>query len=553
MIITCEQCETRFQLDDERVPAKGAKVRCSRCRHAFYVKPTARRGDPVEDAVDQALSRDAEAPPSGSTEPLNPAAALQPDGLDALANTANPEPTDLDSSAAEDLGDGTLGDDAPRDEAAVQNEADIGDEAAVQDDNDEGTPFAEAPDGKGFDLASDDLPDGGDWTFNTDSIDDPSELSASFSGPSALSRTEPVDFGQETGLDAGPEREAAGGGLDAANEAIDDLLSGSDAAADDEDIGDHDIDTLLDPASSAADNGFEASPVADLGADSHQPASADTDVDAQRAELDGMEAQDGDPLGDSLDTDLGTPENWDFFDQPDGAPGEQASKAQTGAPLMSAVVPTVDTGSLPRPPIEVEIEASGKSAQLERIGHMLGSAIVSILLVAGLITGIGPRTAERSPVSAPTRLAGLEATDLRGRWVDNLAAGPIYVVSGVIRNTSGRALAPQSTFVVRLHDASGAVVLENAATLGSALAPDRLRERAPTDLRKELDTSGARWAWRPLPAGGERKFEAVLSNVPPEAVGFELVAVPVPRPDPVEAPWGGASVRGASPEASSGS
>ncbi|MCH7709638.1 MAG: zinc-ribbon domain-containing protein, partial [Myxococcales bacterium] len=98
MIITCEQCETRFQLDDERVPAKGAKVRCSRCRHAFYVKPTARRGDPVEDAVDQALSRDAEAPPSGSTEPLNPAAALQPDGLDALANTANPEPNDRDAS-----------------------------------------------------------------------------------------------------------------------------------------------------------------------------------------------------------------------------------------------------------------------------------------------------------------------------------------------------------------------------------------------------------------------------------------------------------------------
>ncbi len=568
MIITCEQCETRFQLDDEQVPAKGAKVRCSRCRHAFFVKPTARGGDPIENAVDQALAQDAGAPPFGSTQQFNPAAALHPDPREALANTANPESTDLDASRVEDLADGTFGDEARNDEHAVQDEhavadedaaqdedavADedaVQDEDAVRDDIEAGTPFAEAPDGKGFDLANDELPEGGDWTFNTDSIDDPGELSASFSGPSALSRSNPIDFGQETGLDAGPGREAAGAGLDAASEAIDDLLSGTDAAqqhdVDSSPGVDDDIDALLNAASIGADEGLEANPTADLGAD------------AQLPELDGMEEPDGDPLGDSLDTDLGTPENWDFFDQPSGAPGEQAPQEQTGAALMSALVPAVDTANMARPPIEVETEASGKSVHLERIGHLLGSATVAILLLAGFVTGIGQRTAEQRSVNAPATLAGLEATDLRGRWVDNLAVGPIYVVSGVIRNTSGRAVAPQSRFVVRLHDVSGAVVLENAATLGSALPPKRLREEAPTGLREELDATGTRWAWRPLASGGERKFEAVLSNVPPEAVGFELVAVPVPRPTPVEAPSRGASARGASSrgtslEASSGS
>jgi predicted Zn finger-like uncharacterized protein len=69
VVITCEKCTTRFQLPDERIPAAGAKVRCSRCRHAFFVKPGAPAGDPVEAAVSRAVSEHAEpeldAPASG--------------------------------------------------------------------------------------------------------------------------------------------------------------------------------------------------------------------------------------------------------------------------------------------------------------------------------------------------------------------------------------------------------------------------------------------------------------------------------------------------------
>lgn len=39
MIVTCEGCDTRFQLDDSRVPPAGARVRCSRCKHSFLVLP----------------------------------------------------------------------------------------------------------------------------------------------------------------------------------------------------------------------------------------------------------------------------------------------------------------------------------------------------------------------------------------------------------------------------------------------------------------------------------------------------------------------------------
>jgi predicted Zn finger-like uncharacterized protein len=39
MIITCASCLTKFNLDDSRISAKGVKVRCSRCKHEFYVVP----------------------------------------------------------------------------------------------------------------------------------------------------------------------------------------------------------------------------------------------------------------------------------------------------------------------------------------------------------------------------------------------------------------------------------------------------------------------------------------------------------------------------------
>ena len=37
MIIQCEQCRTKFKLDDAKVKDKGVKVRCAKCRNVFTV------------------------------------------------------------------------------------------------------------------------------------------------------------------------------------------------------------------------------------------------------------------------------------------------------------------------------------------------------------------------------------------------------------------------------------------------------------------------------------------------------------------------------------
>ena len=49
MIVTCASCLTKFNLDEAKIPARGAKVRCSRCKHVFFVAPPA---TPKEEIVE---------------------------------------------------------------------------------------------------------------------------------------------------------------------------------------------------------------------------------------------------------------------------------------------------------------------------------------------------------------------------------------------------------------------------------------------------------------------------------------------------------------------
>jgi predicted Zn finger-like uncharacterized protein len=50
MIVTCASCLTKFNLDDSRISSKGIKVRCSRCKHVFYVvSPPETKEEVMED------------------------------------------------------------------------------------------------------------------------------------------------------------------------------------------------------------------------------------------------------------------------------------------------------------------------------------------------------------------------------------------------------------------------------------------------------------------------------------------------------------------------
>ena len=57
MIITCEECNTSFNLNESLLKKTGSKVRCSKCQHIFVAYPappvsTAKTGDDAETAKD---------------------------------------------------------------------------------------------------------------------------------------------------------------------------------------------------------------------------------------------------------------------------------------------------------------------------------------------------------------------------------------------------------------------------------------------------------------------------------------------------------------------
>jgi predicted Zn finger-like uncharacterized protein len=58
LIISCEQCRAQFRLDDSKIPEGGARVRCSKCNHAFFIAPPGQSDDlEAENLAREALER----------------------------------------------------------------------------------------------------------------------------------------------------------------------------------------------------------------------------------------------------------------------------------------------------------------------------------------------------------------------------------------------------------------------------------------------------------------------------------------------------------------
>jgi predicted Zn finger-like uncharacterized protein len=152
LILTCERCETRFRLDEKRLPAGGARVRCSRCKHAFFVNPG---GAPAPDVVHQL----AEAAVT-QTRPPAPAPSwdLEEDANGRIAQSVHnarrpvaPDPAAADFEAESDwqfedemqLGDTGASLDLPNGEAPTPPNADSNESS-----------FAELGDPESWDLLS---------------------------------------------------------------------------------------------------------------------------------------------------------------------------------------------------------------------------------------------------------------------------------------------------------------------------------------------------------------------------------------------------------------
>jgi predicted Zn finger-like uncharacterized protein len=472
LIVTCEGCSTRFQLDDERVPHGGIRVRCSCCKHAFFVKPVQTAGDPVARAVTEALHGDENAARHPARETGGGCGAEDDDWQ------FNHEPR------ADRVG--TVSDAAWQ---AVDESLAAGD-----------APPASAPDAdpEGFLSAGTDVDDDIDALLGN---------SAAVYGATTQSGEEEADLDRV-------ESHSHASGSDA--EVHPPGVLDAEAAAPVETEGFTPVETEgLAPVVAEAAAPVVAEAAAPVDTEGFTPVETEglAPVVAEAAAPVAAEAAEPTGFGDVL----GSPESWDFFPS-----DEKTAHAAGGAPVpLARIALGASAAALPetRAPAAVDVEPSVVRRWLGGAANGVCWAatvgLIALLLQAGSRSPL-EQTATQAPV------AGLELENFRARRFDNAVIGPIRVVEGTLRSASGRSVRTQARLAVQLLDAQGAVVDDDAATLGPALSEWMLRELSPAQLHRRLER-GAGWTLGP---DATRSVVAVIDASPARAERFRIVAVP---------------------------
>jgi predicted Zn finger-like uncharacterized protein len=97
VIVRCESCDTRFKLDESRIPARGARVRCSRCKHAFFVVPPGAAPEKAVHEIAEAAAREERTRPPEPSWDLDDAS----EGAGAKNPIARPQAASVDLGGGE--------------------------------------------------------------------------------------------------------------------------------------------------------------------------------------------------------------------------------------------------------------------------------------------------------------------------------------------------------------------------------------------------------------------------------------------------------------------
>jgi predicted Zn finger-like uncharacterized protein len=490
VIVTCERCATQFQLDDERVPEDGVRVRCSRCKHAFFIERPARN---EAEKIHRIASRAVEDAPEVTKD---------------LDDVRDPLPSD----DALDEEDWQFADDAPFDSeeytdpnglSAADVVADLlggaedgGSAAEASDDFDVSGLVGEASDG-------DDLGEEEGMSLSLEDDDEP------FSAPS--SRDE----------------------------------SGSDVEIGDTD-GDLSLSLVEDQVSEAAENALDHGLV-DIGGEDAGGSGLELDGPARATDASGLLADLRDELEEEVPAvaapmDAGPPvQQREVVTQPTrrvAAPPDQdeLSGLEDCGLAEEAESPTVATGlTLPtrtvaRVPTDLEEEPSARAQWLARVGSIVGWTCVIGLFAVGLHSGVALQAAPPALAPEAVHVGGFDVSEVNSHWIDNLHVGPTLVVSGTLRNTAASA---STGLGVALLGADGQPIAETLVAVGPALGEATLRGAHPdtfAEAQRELGADG--WPWQ---SGQERRFHAVAHALPETATWVRFEAVGGAMSAPVDA------------------
>jgi predicted Zn finger-like uncharacterized protein len=344
----------------------------------------------------------------------------------------------------------------------------------------------------------------------------------------------------ETGARALPTTGAFGSApIDAAAAAVDDLLGSvvSTAGARFEDDGPEPVDPF---------DGFEGR---DAFGVSDDIGASDPSLDElERIELDGDEVP---RASDEVHEDLsigsdeidiaraGTASGADSAhrsDHVEAAPFdsgvvESPTPAIPVVPVASAVAESPETEIPPVPwqasaadfeAFDADSATRGASHAISRARACVGWALSISLCAAALSLGLFPRTPAASSEFVPLSIAGFEAQAVRGSWIENVEAGPIYVISGSLR-AAGSTPVAGTELRIRLLDSRGEPIAAQTSAVGPPIPSVALRESSPRDLRDRQERAATHFMSRKLTQGDRRPFHAVFAGVTPDAAAFEFM------------------------------
>jgi predicted Zn finger-like uncharacterized protein len=462
LIVTCAECSTSFQLDEARIPEAGARVRCSRCKHAFFLPhPSTRPIDAVHTIASEVAADASPGAPSVSADLVD----AEPDPGEA--------PRGVEPEAEED--DWEFNEE-------VRIEGDEEPDLAAEDDFD----ADESDFGEGFDesaLSAD--VDAGDL----DSLDgvEPPDLADRVEGPLDISG-EPGEMG-ESGLelnspDSGP--------------------AASDAARDESSFG-----SVEDFSSLMEDEEVVPDPLADPSA----PQIGEADLEAGGL---GLHAASG------PSDDLGDPENWDLIGSDPGGRGDSSRRGSGGAlggtagKLGFGVTADFIDGFGVAP---IEEEAGDPSLLARwgvRLGNAVGWAFTLAMIAAVLYVGLVPEWMRWSQAAQTVSEAPFFAETTESGWIETSRSGPVLMIRGRMRNVGAEAIWPRPVQIALL-DGSGERLAAPPIFGGTPLDESVLREAEPEVLAAARSAAVDQFLRTPLAAGEVRPFEILVDALPPEA------------------------------------
>lgn len=121
MIIQCDQCKTKFRLDDSKVTETGVRVRCSRCKHTFIVKKEAPEEEADFDMILQSFG-ESRTDEKGRSDEISSASSANQESVQSAEGVSVPNASGTGSTACWSGGDptGTVSEGTAKDSASEE-------------------------------------------------------------------------------------------------------------------------------------------------------------------------------------------------------------------------------------------------------------------------------------------------------------------------------------------------------------------------------------------------------------------------------------------------